>query len=708
MIEFEHAAWLWGLLALAFPVLLHLLGRRAVPPKDFPPAVLLEKAGARRITSRRIKEIVLLALRMLLLAAVVLAFARPRVPEKSAAVEGKTAPTALVLVIDDSLSMTRPADPARPRGPSRFARALEAAGDALGRLGPGSEAAVVFASGRSAGPALPSELAAELSGRGGSRRADLGRALEAAPQFLEAMAPLDPAVLVVSDCEVGALSEDVLSALRKVARVSVLDVGASGAGDDWALVGARLDRRRLVAGEDVEVLVGLARSPGEGAVAVRQLQLVLGGQAVAWRAVSLAAGAEVEVPLGFSVGGGTHLGELRLVGADSWVHNDHLPVALSARRPARVAVICAQRDIDGAGRAVRLALSAGPGEERKAFLAETLAARAAALSADSGYRAFVLIGPPRMAEASRARLARAVAGGAGAVLLCEDPAALGELAVALGLPVPPCAEKLVRVESNARLVPERAGEDLFATFRPAAAADVFRRTLELKPGGGTVLARMRAPGLDLPGLVEHDLGRGPVITLSSSPAGRYSRLAGREHANLFVPLMHELTGRAAGLTPAETAASPGSAVRIAALPQERAARFWLYGASGLRSPLGSPDEKLRLHLTAPERPGAYRLLSESDARPLAERALAVRDDPAELSGRRPAAAADAGRSLEVRAALGAVTRGAGRGRELASTLAALGLLLLLVEALAGFVAAGRPARRDEDLPARKKRGRAPA
>jgi len=223
MIEFEHPAWLWALTALAVPVVLHLFSRRAVPPRDFPPAVLLEKDARRAVRMRRIKELLRLLVRLAALAAIALCFARPRLAGRRSDAD-RTAPVGLVLVIDDSLSMSRRAYPSGERFPgeaemmkrreelrsapwmpdtsTRLERALDEGRKALERLGPGSEAAAVFASGRSLGPEAPGKLAAALSAmqKGGARtsaRANMNRALEAAPEFLEAMRPLAPAVLVL-------------------------------------------------------------------------------------------------------------------------------------------------------------------------------------------------------------------------------------------------------------------------------------------------------------------------------------------------------------------------------------------------------------------------------------------------------------------------------------------------------------------------------
>ncbi len=751
MIEFEHPPWLWGLLALAVPVLLHLFARRSAPPEDFPPAVLLEKDARRAVRVRKLKELLRLLVRVAALAAAVLCFARPRLAGSRSGAE-KTVPVGLVVVLDDSLSMSRRAYPGGEKSPgeaemmkrinqgrsaprmpdtsTRRERALDEGRAALEKLGPGSEAAVVFASGRSLGPDDPGKLAVELKamragGAKTSARADMNRALDAAPDFLEAMKPLEPAVLVLGDCEEGSFD---VRALARHARLAVLDLGAPGVGDDWALLGARLDRRRLVAGESAHLLIRVSRAPGKTGAARRRIQLILGRKggrkvAVAWREVSLAPGSEVEVPLRFTAESGARLGELRLMPVprvrskpapvrlpdlDPWPVNDRLPVALAAHPPARIAVICRREDLNTAGRAVRLALSAGPGAERKAFLAETLAPEPAALADLTGYRAFVLIGPPKLDRELSARLARRVAAGAGAVVFAEDPAALAELAGPLGLPVPPAAARPVDFATGAYLLPTRAGAGAFAPFRAAAVAPVFRRALALDAAGAVTLARLRSRRADLPGVIERHLGRGPVIVVASGPGARCSRLAAREHANLFVPLTHELVARAAGLVPSEIVAEAGGAVELATAARERSARFWLSGPAGLRTPLGSPDSGLRLHLAAPSVAGAYRLLSEADGKPLAERALAVRLDPRELSGRRLSPEGVPGRAPVLSGPLGALAPRAPRGRELAPLLAGLALGLLFVEMLASFLATGRRAQVDSEIPASRKRGRVAA
>ncbi len=711
-----HPAWLWALAALAVPLALHLLQRRATVPRDFPPAVLLEAGAAEAARARRVRELVLLAARMLLLAAVALCFARPELAGGPGDVSDSSAATrpalGMVLVIDDSPSMARPADPAAPQGPTRIERALAEARTALAGLGPGSEAAVLFASGRSAGPGEPTGIARELSAAAGpSVRADAGRPLAAAGEFLEAMEPLPGTVLVFSDCEADALPPEPLARLIEHHSLAVVDLGAPGAGDDWALLDARMAAPRLTAGEPGTMLARVSRSgqaAGRGPAA-RRLELVLDGVAVGWRDVTLEPGAEAEVEIEFSVGAGSHFGELRLAGADPWPANDRLSAAVCAAAPPRVAVIAGRRELGRSAEAVRLALSAGPGAERKAFLAEKLAPESLAFENPAGTRAIVLVGPPRLPDAAVSRLGRALADGAGAVVMVSDPEALDALAVPLALPSPAAGGEIATFAAPARLVPTADGSSLFAPFKGAAGQACFRKAVRLKAEGGTVLATLRSGDGELPGIVERAFGRSAIIELASSPEKGWSDLAGREQAELFVPLVHELTARAAGLTEAEVLAAPGSTVKIPATGRERGARLWIEDPSGLRSPAGSPDESLVVRFSAPATPGTWRILSEADGAILAERALAVRLPAAELSGRREKSGRLDGLLVGSGAAVARLGESQRSGREISTWIAALALALLGFELLAERMAPRPPLQQTADAdqpmgPPRRKRG----
>lgn len=92
---------LLGLAAVGLPALLHLLQRREPPTVPFPAVRYLAEAERRHSRRLRFRHLLLLLLRTALVGVVVLAAARPVLPLPTG---GTHAPSALVLVVDNSLS----------------------------------------------------------------------------------------------------------------------------------------------------------------------------------------------------------------------------------------------------------------------------------------------------------------------------------------------------------------------------------------------------------------------------------------------------------------------------------------------------------------------------------------------------------------------------------------------------------------------------
>jgi hypothetical protein len=101
MIGFLHPWALAGLVAAAVPLLLHLLARREPPTVVFPAVRYLITTTREHQRRLKLQHLLLLALRTLLIVALVLAAAGPTVPSRG--VTGH-APSALVLVVDNSPS----------------------------------------------------------------------------------------------------------------------------------------------------------------------------------------------------------------------------------------------------------------------------------------------------------------------------------------------------------------------------------------------------------------------------------------------------------------------------------------------------------------------------------------------------------------------------------------------------------------------------
>ncbi len=137
---FVNPALLWGLLAAAIPIAIHLFFRRRPRPTPFPAIEFILRA--RRETERRLrlKKILLFAARTLLLAAIALALARPRLQAPGQAAAAVPAgPRATAIVLDASGSMRY-----RLGGRALFETARADALGALAALSPEEPATAVL------------------------------------------------------------------------------------------------------------------------------------------------------------------------------------------------------------------------------------------------------------------------------------------------------------------------------------------------------------------------------------------------------------------------------------------------------------------------------------------------------------------------------------------------------------------------------------
>src|SRR5205823_15131954 len=139
---FAHPAYLWGLLAIALPILVHLFNQRRPRPLAFGAIEFVLRSQRQKARRLRLRQILLLALRCLLIAAVALALARPSLKPRGVEAAQTSGPQATALVLDASLSM-------RYRIGTRtlFEKARAEALSALERLGPDEPAAVGLCAG---------------------------------------------------------------------------------------------------------------------------------------------------------------------------------------------------------------------------------------------------------------------------------------------------------------------------------------------------------------------------------------------------------------------------------------------------------------------------------------------------------------------------------------------------------------------------------
>ncbi|TET18057.1 MAG: VWA domain-containing protein, partial [Candidatus Cloacimonadota bacterium] len=104
MFHILHPLYLFGLSLASFPLILHLLGRRRIREHPFSSLFLLKEIKKSSSVWMRIKELILLLLRMLFIIFIVTAFSHPLVLSPLPFL-GKAAPKEIAMLIDVSMSM---------------------------------------------------------------------------------------------------------------------------------------------------------------------------------------------------------------------------------------------------------------------------------------------------------------------------------------------------------------------------------------------------------------------------------------------------------------------------------------------------------------------------------------------------------------------------------------------------------------------------
>ena len=133
---FLSPLFLLGALAVAVPILLHLFRRRTEPVVDFPAVRLLAAAPVEQQRRRRLRDLLLLALRVAALVLLAGAFARPYLASTTLAADAAVT----IVAVDTSFSLSAAA---------AFARAKELAIEAV-RDAPASQAVALMAFGDAA------------------------------------------------------------------------------------------------------------------------------------------------------------------------------------------------------------------------------------------------------------------------------------------------------------------------------------------------------------------------------------------------------------------------------------------------------------------------------------------------------------------------------------------------------------------------------
>ena len=500
------APWfLGGLAALAVPIFMHLLRRHSATPRLVSSLMFFERGTQSSTRHRRLRYLVLFALRSALVLLVVLAFANPFVRRAAAVANGRL----LLIVLDNSFSM---------RAGKRFADAKQQALAVLAAKPHAQKAQIATLGGQFAVRTQPTEDDAQLRpalesvqpGDGHATFGELGQATRTLSPTLHGAVDLH----LFSDMQRSAMPANFADmVLPSNATLQLHSVSENVTPANWTVESvdapATLSDPKDPNRSRVQAIVAGFGTPA----ATKTVSLVVNNKVIATRTVNVPASGRATVEFSpLDVGYGFNRCEVRIEGGDAFSADDATVFAVRRSDPERVLFIHSGGDT----RSPHYFGSALSAATQGSFVLQSVAAEQATDLSPSKYAFVVLADAVTLPSIFEHNLAQFVAKGGGVLI------ALGT-SVAHGARIPLWDGEVKDTHDYARaggattvgqvdfsypaLDQERPGRDNggWADVR------VFFATV-LDPGRARVAARL-TDGTPL--LVDKQVGEGHVVLFAS-------------------------------------------------------------------------------------------------------------------------------------------------------------------------------------------------
>lgn len=219
--SFLEPAYLLGLLAALGPLVIHLINRKKAVRQEFPAMRFLLQSNKRVARGTRIRQWVLLALRMLVVGLLAFALAKPFLNNDAGISTQERLPTATVIVLDTSMSM---------QNADWWKRAKDQADELVGAMRPWDEVALVFADRQGGQPVARlttdhSKVSDAIDAASpGFDSTDLPGALRRAADVLAPSQLPNKRIVLISDFTMGGFPSNAVGAVPTNVPVSRVDV----------------------------------------------------------------------------------------------------------------------------------------------------------------------------------------------------------------------------------------------------------------------------------------------------------------------------------------------------------------------------------------------------------------------------------------------------------------------------------------------------
>jgi hypothetical protein len=494
------APWfLAGALAVGLPVWLHLLRQHKTTPLPFSSLMFFEKRTQSSIKHRRLKYLLLFALRVALLILLALAFANPFVNSTGAAAAGGR--KLVVLAIDNSYSM---------RQDGRLDRAKQDAIQALSAVrGEDRGIALAFAStvhlmneATSDVPTLRGAIQAIQPTDARGSYAELARSLRSIAQ--SAHMPVEAHLF--SDMQKSSWPSNFADARLAEGTRLVFHPAANSKLPNFAVETVNAPRR-LYDPKKVRIQATIA---GYGTTkALKSVALVLNGKEIATKQIEIPAGGRASVEfLTLDAPYGMNRGEIRITPADDFPSDDRIYFSIERADPRRILFVHEDRN----RRDLLYYQTALDASNEAAFVLEPVTVDQVANVSPSKYALVVLSDVASLPGAFEGALQKYVRGGGGVLI------ALGRMSATH--PRVPIFDQAIDETRYA----SREGE----RFQTVASVDPshpavrrehqwdsvkFYQSIHVEPGKSKVVARLSD---NTPLLLEKQIGEGRVLVFAST------------------------------------------------------------------------------------------------------------------------------------------------------------------------------------------------
>lgn len=638
MITFLSPLFLIGLLAAGIPLLIHLSRSRRTKKIRFSSTRFFTDHFLRSYRMSRLKELLLLACRMLLFGLLAVALARPLVMPKGAAFHTGGS-RAVVLVIDNSASMGY-----REDGRTLFDQARQAASTIVENLAPGDTVGIVLASHRAGGLQMP--LPEPTADRQAIRRqletvhvealgTDLDGAVSGAQRLLMGRPESSKEIYVLSDLQDSGWGSGVPHAEAGDANISYAFISIRPRqAQNLAVTAVQYEAARPVVGIPFLIRPHI-RSQGERS-RPSDVRLYIDGEKVSERPLAALPNGRWAVPSlshRFTTGG-WHTGYVEVDDDTLAVDNrrffalnvlDHLHVLAVDGAPSAIPRLDAMFFL-------KAALEAAGGRQ-SAIQVDTVGAQEVAQKKLADYPLVILANVATLSEPAVATLEEFVdQGGSLFVFLgdkVESDSYNQNLTGATHLHGGLLPGRLIQRLGDAAASDAFARVDAVALDHPALSAFAdpparldnvtFQALWQIQPDDGMVLMQAAARGRSYPLLCEKNFGKGRVMLFTSTCDRAWTNFPVRP---AYVLWLHRLVGYLAqqplGREPFFTT---GDLLPVPVSATEGLPRVQVKkpdGSIGYPSTTGNPDTPLGF--TETERPGIYRLIDLDHHQ---ERAVAV-------------------------------------------------------------------------------------